>query len=138
MHADSSTILVQVDLQRINSSIVLRTTQTVHKKILPNLPPNKNSQKGQCNAYKIYGHHVHNCRFIAPHLAMQAFVQNQPQLCKQILANHISPNTEEHKRTIVRTMQQTEVLDDDEDSDSFMNIAVLQVWLFDDNIKWLK
>ena len=49
-------------------------------------------------------------------------MQNQPQLCKQILSNHISTNTEEHKRTIVRTMRQTGVLDDDEDSDSFMDM----------------
>ena len=78
--------------------------------------------KGQCNACKIYGHHVRDCRFIAPHLAMQSFMKNQPQMCKQILDNHISTNTEEHKRTIIRTMQLTGVLDDEEDSDSYMDM----------------
>ena len=78
--------------------------------------------KGQCNACKIYGHHVRDCRFIAPHLAMQSFMKNQPQMCKQILENHISTNTEEHKRTIIRTMQLTGVLDDEEDSDSYMDM----------------
>ena len=43
-------------------------------------------------------------------------------MCKQILENHISINTEEHKRTIIRTMQTTGILDDDEDSDSYMDM----------------
>ena len=78
--------------------------------------------KGQCNTCKIYGHNVRDCRFIAPQLAIQSFMKNQPQMCKQILENHISTITEEHKRTIVCTMQITRVLDDDEDSDSNMDM----------------
>ena len=42
-------------------------------------------------------------------------------MCKQILDNHININTEEHKHTIVRTMQHTGVLDDD-DYDSYMDM----------------
>ena len=93
---------------------------------IPKNPPKSAAKqkftKGQCNACKIYGHHIRDCRFIVPHLAMQAFMKNQPQMCKQILDNHISINTEEHKRTIVRTMQTTGLLDDDEESDSYIDM----------------
>ena len=76
----------------------------------------------QCNACKLYGHNVRNCRLIATHLAMADFSKQNQMVCKKILENHIAINTEDHKRTIVRTMQLTGVLDDEEDSDSFLDM----------------
>ena len=86
--------------------------------------PNSNGakpkfEKIQCNACKLYGHYVRNCRLIATYLAMNEFSKNNPLVCSRILENHVTVNTEEHKRTIVRTMQLTGVLDDEEDSDSY-------------------
>ena len=70
----------------------------------------------------MYGHNVQNCRLIATHLAMNEFSEDNPLVCSRILENHITVNTEEHKRTIVRTMQLTGMLDDEEDSDSYLDI----------------
>ena len=80
-------------------------------------------EKIQCNACKSYGHNVRNCRLIATHLAMNEFSKNNPTVCSRILENHITVNTEENKRTIVRTMQLTGVLDDEEDSDSYLDMV---------------
>ena len=74
------------------------------QKFSPKSAAKQKFTKGQCNACKIYGHHVRDCRFIAPHLVIQVFMKNQPEMCKQILDNHISINTVEHKHTIIRTM----------------------------------
>ena len=40
------------------------------QKFLPKSTVKQKFTKGQCNACKIYGRHVRDCRFIAPHLAM--------------------------------------------------------------------
>ena len=77
--------------------------------------------KGQCAACKIYGHHVKDCRFIAPHLAMGDFIKKNPSICTEILNAHIANNTVEHKRTIVRTMQTMGIFDDDVDSDTYLD-----------------
>ena len=53
---------------------------------------------------------------------MADFSKQNQMVCKKILENHIAINTEDHKRTIVRTMQLTGVLDDEEDSDSFLDM----------------
>ena len=70
----------------------------------------------------MHGHNVRNCRLIATHLAMNEFSKNNHTVCSRILENHITVNREEHKRTIVRTMQLTDVLDDEEDSDSYLDM----------------
>ena len=51
---------------------------------------------------------------------MKNFEKDQPKLCQTILQNHITSNTEDYKRTIIRTMQTMGVLSDGEDSDSYL------------------
>ena len=52
---------------------------------------------------------------------MTQFVKDKPKLCTQILQNHITSNTEEQKRTFIRSMQTVGVFDDDEDSDEYLD-----------------
>ena len=92
-----------------------------HKKISTRSPANSKFFKGQCTACKIYGHNIKDCRFIAPHIAMARFMKQNPQTCDEILSHHISSNTVEHKRTIVRTMQTMGFFDEDADSDTFLD-----------------
>ena len=84
-------------------------------------PATPKFSKGQCAACKIYGHHIKDCRFIAPHIAMENFVKQNPQVCTEILNSHIANNTVEHKRTIVRTMQTMGIFDEDTDSDNYLD-----------------
>lgn len=91
------------------------------RRFSPRYPANQKFSKGQCTACKIYGHTIQDCRLIAPHIAMGNFVKNNPKICTEILSNHIASNTVEHKRTIVRTMQTMGILDEDADSDSFLD-----------------
>ena len=105
------------------SDFTFKTTYGQDKltKFSPRSPASRKFSKGQCAACKIYGHHVKDCRFIAPHIAMGNFVKKNPDMCNEILSNHIASNTVEHKRTIVRTMQTMGIFDEDEDSDSFLD-----------------
>lgn len=99
----------------------------------------KFKNKGQCRACKIYGHSLRDCRLIAPYLAMKNFEKDNPKLCKDILQNHIQNNTEDYKRTIIRTMQTMGILNDDEDSDYYLDnedildIPSVNKVSFDDN-----
>ena len=52
---------------------------------------------------------------------MKNFEKDQPKLCQEILQNHVNSNTEDYRRTIIRTMQTMGVLDGDEDSDYYMD-----------------
>ena len=85
-------------------------------------PPKQKFTKGQCDACKLFGHHVRDCRHIAKHLAMTKFANEKPKLCEQILRNHINTNTVEHKRTIVRSMQTFGLFNADDDSDEFLDV----------------
>ena len=91
------------------------------RKFSSQFPANPKFSKGQCSACKIYGHHIKDCRFIAPHIAMANFVKQNPTTCTEILKNHIASNTVEHKKTIVRTMQTMGIFDEDADSDTFLD-----------------
>ena len=51
---------------------------------------------------------------------MKKFEKEQPKLCQDILNNHINSNTEDYKRIIIRTMQTMGVLNDDVDSEDYM------------------
>ena len=84
-------------------------------------PAKQKFTKGQCDACKVFGHHVRDCRHIAKHLAMAKFASTKPKLCAQILQNHVNTNTEEQKRIFVRSMQTFGVFDDTADSDEFLD-----------------
>ena len=88
----------------------------------PNFPPKQKFTKGQCDACKLFGHHVRDCRHIAKHLAMTTFATEKPKLCEQILRNHINTNTIEHKRTIVQSMQTFGLFNAEDDSDEFLDV----------------
>ena len=74
------------DLHR-GTGFQFKTTheQDKHKKYSYRSPATPKFSKGQCAACKIYGHHVKDCRLIAPHTAMGNFVKQNPQTYADIL-----------------------------------------------------
>ena len=74
----------------------LHTTRNDQRNFLVDLLPIQRFFKGQCTACKIYGHHIKDCRFVVPHIAMAKFVKQNPQIYNEILKNHIASNTVEH------------------------------------------
>ena len=75
------------------------------KQFSPSFPAKQKFTKGQCAACKIFGHHVHDCRYIEKYLAMAKFALVKQKIFQQILQNHIAVNTEEQKKIFVRPTQ---------------------------------
>ena len=82
-------------------------------------------QKAQCHACQMFGHTVQKCTLLPKILAIVQFSSKNKTQCDKILQQHISNNTVEAKKNIVRVLQSMNVIPTEDDSDDYMNDDII-------------
>ena len=91
--------------------------------------------KAQCFACKQFGHTVTHCRLLPKVLAIMQFKSKHNEKCDTILRQHIRNNTVESKRIFVRTLQNMNILSQDDDSDTYLENDMIVHTLTDNGIE---
>ena len=91
-------------------------------------------EKAQCFACKQFGHTVTHCRFLTKVLAILQFKSKHNEKCETILRQHIRFNTVESKRVFVRTLQNMDILSQNDDVDTFLESDIIVNTMTDNGI----
>ena len=91
-------------------------------------------EKAQCFACKQFGHTVTHCRLLPKVLAIMQFKSKYNDKCDTILRQHIRTNTVDSKQVFVRTLQNMNILSQDDDSDSYLQNNMIVHTLIDNGI----
>ena len=100
------------------------------------VPKNRHEKfdKAQCFACRQFGHTVTHCRFLPKVLAILQFKSKYSDKCDAILRQHIRTNTVESKRVFVRTLQNMDILSQDDDIDTYLENDIIIHTMTDNGI----
>ena len=80
----------------------------------------------QCHACKVFGHRSSECNIVGKVLAVMDLKSKNDKICKTILQSHIEKNSPQKRLAIIKTLQSTNMLPDDEPAETYILDADLQ------------
>ena len=86
----------------------------------PKRPWKKPLVNVQCHACKVFGHRSSECNIVGKILAVLDLKARKEEICKTILQSHIEKNSPQKRLAIVKTLQSTNMLPDNEPAETFI------------------